>query len=75
MTGMANRFSGLQIELSSEKDSENLPTPQEDADCKLTDTVPVVIVKSEEDIRDEFLFAIFSFFQEFDEIRFNIRQL
>jgi hypothetical protein len=62
IAGMVNRFSGLHIELPSEQDSESLPISQEDADYKLTDTIPVVIVKSEEDIRDEFLFAIFSFF-------------
>jgi len=71
-----NRFSGLNVEESFQQDPEmeaSNPTHGVGDDYKLIDTVPVTILKSEEDIKSDFLFAIISFFQEIEDVRHHIR--
>ncbi|KAI1773199.1 hypothetical protein F4818DRAFT_423539 [Hypoxylon cercidicola] len=74
---LANRFSKLEVERSEGGlDAETgTSTRQDEDDYKLTDVAPVTIVKSEEDIEEDFFFAIFTFMQDLDELRTYIRQI
>ncbi|CAJ2501692.1 Uu.00g045450.m01.CDS01 [Anthostomella pinea] len=74
---LVNRFSGLQVEHSSDQGPEiepSSPVEQDENDYKLTDLVPVTLIKSEEDIEEDFFFPIFTFLQEVDDVRSMVRQ-
>ncbi|KAI1126901.1 hypothetical protein F5Y10DRAFT_293264 [Nemania abortiva] len=71
---LANRFSGLHVETSSEQDTapETAAQPDE-SDYVLENVVPVAIIKSEEDIEDDFFLAIHSFLLDLHELRDSLR--
>lgn len=75
---LANRFSGLHVETSSEQDTaaevaaEATAQPDE-SDYVLENVVPVAIIKSEEDIEDDFFLAIHSFFLDLQDLRDSLR--
>lgn len=75
---LVNRFSGLNVEHSAEQDPEQeqagVPEQDED-DFKLTDVAPVVVVRGEDDIEDDFFFAIFVFMGELSDVREFIRRV
>ncbi|XXH01861.1 hypothetical protein Hte_008223 [Hypoxylon texense] len=76
VVALANRFSKLEVEQSHEVDFDTETSnskPQDEDDYKLTDVAPVLIVKSEEDLEEDFLFAIFDFMQELAELRAYMR--
>ncbi|KAI4861932.1 hypothetical protein F4820DRAFT_41118 [Hypoxylon rubiginosum] len=72
---LANRFANLEVEQSCDVgvDTETSTSTGQEDDYKLTDVAPVTIVKSEEDLEEDFFFAIFAFMQELDEVRAYIR--
>ncbi|KAI1158261.1 hypothetical protein F5B18DRAFT_104106 [Nemania serpens] len=71
---LANRFSALHVETSSEQDTAAESAAQPDkSDCALENVVPVAIIKSEEDIEDDFLLAIYSFFHDLQALRECLR--
>lgn len=71
---LANRFSALHVETSSEQDTaaETAAQPIE-GDHALENVVPVAIIKSEEDIEDDFFLAIHSFMLDLHELRDCLR--
>lgn len=75
---LVNRFSGLNVEQASDQDSGSEQTSaaeSDEDDYKLTDVAPVVVVRDEEDIEDDFFFAIFSFMEELSDVRDFIRRV
>ncbi|KAJ2989988.1 hypothetical protein NUW58_g3180 [Xylaria curta] len=71
---LANRFSGLHVETSSEQNTaaETAAQPDE-SDYVLENVVLVAIVKSEEDIEDDFFLAIHSFMLDLHDLRDSLR--
>ncbi|KAI1113765.1 hypothetical protein F5Y14DRAFT_462239 [Nemania sp. NC0429] len=71
---LANRFSALHVETSSEQDTATEGTPQPDeSNFVLDDVKPVAITKSEQDILDDFLLAIQAFMIDFRDLRLLLR--
>ncbi|KAI1179018.1 hypothetical protein F4777DRAFT_535287 [Nemania sp. FL0916] len=73
---LTNRFSGLHVEVSPENEQDTAAETDEKPDEKLDESdyvlknvVPVAIAKSEEEIEDDFLFAIHSFFLDLHDLR------
>ncbi|KAI0006514.1 hypothetical protein F4779DRAFT_596171 [Xylariaceae sp. FL0662B] len=74
---LINRFSGLNVEDTLDQGLEvetGTSAEQDEKDYKLTDVASVTLVKSEEELEDDFFFAIFEFMLELDEVRSCIRR-
>ncbi|KAI1760162.1 hypothetical protein GGR53DRAFT_96820 [Hypoxylon sp. FL1150] len=70
VANLTNRFSKLEVEQPHEDlDTATLSTAQDEDDYKLPGVTPATIIKNEEDIEEDFLFAIFTFMQELAEVR------
>ncbi|KAI1315045.1 hypothetical protein F5Y16DRAFT_421743 [Xylariaceae sp. FL0255] len=70
--GLSNRFSELKVETPFGKDTDVAAegiTSLNEGDFILKDVVPVALLKSEEDVEADFLFAIGSFMLELQSIR------
>lgn len=71
----ANRFSGLNVEETPEEYLNFGTSAGQAEDYKLPGVAPVVIQNSEEDLEDDFMFAIYTFMCEVEEVRFKVQSL
>ncbi|KAI2779910.1 hypothetical protein F4815DRAFT_163251 [Daldinia loculata] len=77
VVNLVNRFSALEVEELQEQGPDvepGRPAELDENDYKLTDVARVTLLKSEEDIEDDFFFAIFAFMRELDDVRSCIRR-
>ncbi|KAI8963497.1 hypothetical protein F5Y11DRAFT_356297 [Daldinia sp. FL1419] len=73
---LVNYFSGLEVQEPREEESDSsddIPDLGE-SDYKLTDVANISLTKSEEDIEEDFFFAIFAFMQDLDSVRSWVRE-